>query len=232
RRPFRAPDPRLRPGPARQPARGRAGERHRTARRGLYVVFGAELRNSRGDQGCAGARRRSRRHVDRAGSHTRPPLRAPLRRRLCRHQLRRRPCGRRSEPRRDAGIRAPRRRPVQAPLARLHRRLRSKKPMILPQEIIRAKRDGRDLTGAEIGAFIAGLTSGAVTEGQAAAFAMAVFFNGMTLDERVALTRAMTLSGETLDWRAPDLPGPVLDKHSTGGVGDNVSLMLAPMLAA
>jgi thymidine phosphorylase len=104
--------------------------------------------------------------------------------------------------------------------------------MTLPQEIIRAKRDGRDLTEAEIGAFIAGLTSGAVTEGQAAAFAMAVFFNGMRLDERIALTRAMTLSGETLDWRAPDLPGPILDKHSTGGVGDNVSLMLAPMLAA
>ncbi len=104
--------------------------------------------------------------------------------------------------------------------------------MTLPQEIIRAKRDGRELTGAEIGEFIAGLTSGAVTEGQVAAFAMAVLFNGMTLDERVALTRAMTLSGETLDWRAPDLPGPVLDKHSTGGVGDNVSLMLAPMLAA
>jgi thymidine phosphorylase len=104
--------------------------------------------------------------------------------------------------------------------------------VILPQEIIRAKRDGRGLTGAEIGEFIAGLTSGAVTEGQAAAFAMAVFFNGMTLGERMALTRAMTLSGETLDWRAPDLPGPILDKHSTGGVGDNVSLMLAPMLAA
>ena len=61
---------------------------------------------------------------------------------------------------------------------------------------------------------------------------MAVFFRGMTLDERVALTRAMTLSGATLDWRARDLPGPILDKHSTGGVGDNVSLMLAPMLAA
>jgi thymidine phosphorylase len=104
--------------------------------------------------------------------------------------------------------------------------------MTLPQEIIRAKRDGRDLTEAEIGEFIAGLTSGAVTEGQAAAFAMAVFFNGMSLEERVALTRAMTLSGEMLDWRAPDLPGPILDKHSTGGVGDNVSLMLAPMLAA
>jgi thymidine phosphorylase len=104
--------------------------------------------------------------------------------------------------------------------------------MILPQEIIRAKRDGRELSTAEIGAFIAGLTSGAVTEGQAAAFAMAVFFRGMTLAERVALTEAMTLSGTTIDWRAPDLPGPVVDKHSTGGVGDNVSLMLAPMLAA
>ena len=61
---------------------------------------------------------------------------------------------------------------------------------------------------------------------------MAVFFRGMTLAERVALTEAMTLSGTTIDWGAPDLPGPVLDKHSTGGVGDNVSLMLAPMLAA
>ena len=104
--------------------------------------------------------------------------------------------------------------------------------MSLPQEIIRAKRDGRPLSEAEIGEFIAGLTSGAVSEGQAAAFAMAVFFRGMSLEERVALTRAMTLSGETLDWRTPDLPGPILDKHSTGGVGDNVSLMLAPMLAA
>ena len=104
--------------------------------------------------------------------------------------------------------------------------------MILPQEIIRAKRDGRELTAAEIGAFVAGLTSGDVTEGQAAAFAMAVFFRGMTMPERVALTEAMTLSGTTIDWGAPDLPGPVIDKHSTGGVGDNVSLMLAPMLAS
>jgi thymidine phosphorylase len=104
--------------------------------------------------------------------------------------------------------------------------------MILPQEIIRAKRDGRVLGADEIGDFIAGLTSGAVTEGQAAAFAMAVFFRGMTLEERVALTRAMTQSGARLDWRESDLPGPILDKHSTGGVGDNVSLMLAPMLAA
>jgi len=104
--------------------------------------------------------------------------------------------------------------------------------MILPQEIIRAKRDGQALSAGEIGDFIAGLTSGAVTEGQAAAFAMAVYFRGMTLEERVALTRAMTLSGASLDWREENLPGPTLDKHSTGGVGDNVSLMLAPMLAA
>jgi thymidine phosphorylase len=104
--------------------------------------------------------------------------------------------------------------------------------MTLPQEIIREKRDGRTLTEEKIGEFIAGLTSGDVTEGQAAAFAMAVFFRGMTLEERVALTRAMTASGATIDWREADLPGPTLDKHSTGGVGDNVSLMLAPMLAA
>ena len=104
--------------------------------------------------------------------------------------------------------------------------------MILPQEIIRLKRDGRALSAREIGDFIAGLTSGAVTEGQAAAFAMAVYFRGMTLDERVALTRAMTELGASLDWRMANLNGPTLDKHSTGGVGDNVSLMLAPMLAA
>ncbi|HEX8666292.1 MAG TPA: thymidine phosphorylase [Beijerinckiaceae bacterium] len=101
--------------------------------------------------------------------------------------------------------------------------------MILPQEIIRAKRDGRALSDEEIASFIQGLTSGAVTEGQAAAFAMAVFFRGMTTAERVALTRAMAASGTTLKW---DLPGPVLDKHSSGGVGDTVSLALAPAVAA
>src|SRR5579863_8044645 len=103
---------------------------------------------------------------------------------------------------------------------------------MLPQETIRRKRDGAALGAEEIEAFIAGLTSGAVTEGQAAAFAMAVFFKGMSLDERVALTRAMMRSGSVLDWREARLPGPILDKHSTGGIGDNVSLMLAPMLAA
>ncbi len=101
--------------------------------------------------------------------------------------------------------------------------------MRLPQETIRAKRDGGTLDGAEIDSFIAGLTDGTVTEGQAAAFAMAVFFRGLSVPERVALTRAMTHSGEVLAW---DLPGPVLDKHSSGGVGDAVSLPLAPMVAA
>jgi thymidine phosphorylase len=71
-----------------------------------------------------------------------------------------------------------------------------------------------------------------VSEGQAAAFAMAVFFRGMSTRECATLTRAMMHSGEVLDWSAQDLGGPVLDKHSTGGVGDNISLMLAPALAA
>lgn len=97
--------------------------------------------------------------------------------------------------------------------------------MRLPQEVIRTKRDGGELAPEEIGAFIAGLTAGHVTEGQAAAFAMAVFFRGLSLPERVALTRAMMESGTVLAW---DLPGPVLDKHSSGGVGDAVSLALAP----
>lgn len=100
---------------------------------------------------------------------------------------------------------------------------------MLPQEIIRKKRDGGTLDAEEVEFMVRGLTDGSVTEGQVAAFAMAVFFRGMSLSERVALTRAMTDSGSVLQW---DLPGPALDKHSSGGVGDNLSLMLAPMVAA
>ncbi len=100
---------------------------------------------------------------------------------------------------------------------------------MLPQEVIRAKRDGRTLTSNEVQEFISGLTNGSVSEGQVAAFAMAVFFKGMSADEAVGLTLAMRDSGTVLTW---DLPGPVVDKHSTGGIGDNLSLMLAPMLAA
>ncbi len=100
---------------------------------------------------------------------------------------------------------------------------------MLPQEIIRRKRDGHVLREEEIAFLVDGLTRGSVSEGQAAAFAMAVFFRGLSVDERVALTRAMMRSGNVLEW---DLPGPVLDKHSTGGVGDTTSLALAPIVAA
>jgi len=101
---------------------------------------------------------------------------------------------------------------------------------MLTQEIIRKKRDGRELEPVEIAQLIAGLTDGAVSEGQAAAFAMAVFLKGMNAEERVALTLAMRDSGTVLDWSGLD--GPAVDKHSTGGIGDNVSLILAPALAA
>ena len=104
--------------------------------------------------------------------------------------------------------------------------------MFLPQEIIRKKRDGGALSAEEIQFFVGGITSGRVTEGQIAALAMAVFFNDMNMDERVAFTLAMRDSGEVLDWRSLNLPGPVVDKHSTGGVGDVVSLLLGPMIAA
>jgi thymidine phosphorylase len=100
------------------------------------------------------------------------------------------------------------------------------------QEIIRRKRDGVALSEAEIEYMVRGLTDGSVSEGQVAAFAMAVVFRGLIMEERVVLTRAMTRSGRVLDWRDADLPGPALDKHSTGGVGDKVSLMLAPIVAA
>lgn len=102
----------------------------------------------------------------------------------------------------------------------------------LMQEIIRKKRDNQILTVEEIQLYIQGVTNETVSEGQIAAMCMAVFFNKMNLDERTALTAAMRDSGDTLKWQNFDLNGPLLDKHSTGGVGDVVSLMLAPMLAA
>ncbi len=103
---------------------------------------------------------------------------------------------------------------------------------MLAQEIIRIKRDGAALTAPQIQAFVAGLVDGAWSEGQVAALAMAMFLKGLSNDETVALTRAMTHSGQVLDWSGDGFGGPVLDKHSTGGVGDKVSLLLAPILAA
>ncbi|MBV8850823.1 MAG: thymidine phosphorylase, partial [Methylobacteriaceae bacterium] len=101
---------------------------------------------------------------------------------------------------------------------------------MLIQEIIRRKRDGKALESHEIAHFVEALTKGHASDAHAAAFAMAVLFRGLSRDECAALTRAMAQSGRTLEWR--DIDGPIVDKHSTGGIGDTVSLILAPAVAA
>ena len=110
--------------------------------------------------------------------------------------------------------------------------------MLIP-ELIRKKRDGGELTAAEIEEFVTGITDGGVTDAQVGAMAMAIVWRGMSRPERVALTGAMMRSGDVLEWHgpagggaSPALERPVLDKHSTGGVGDKVSLLLAPIVAA
>ncbi len=95
--------------------------------------------------------------------------------------------------------------------------------------IITRLRDGQTPSAEELRWFAAGLADGGVSDAQAGAFAMAVLLKGLGEEGRVALTRGMRDSGHVLDW---DMPGPVLDKHSTGGIGDCVSLLLAPALAA
>lgn len=101
---------------------------------------------------------------------------------------------------------------------------------MLPQEIIRKKRDRRELTDKEIAFFVNGVTDGSIADCQIGAFTMAVLLNGFSEAETTALTLKMRNSGSVLQW--PELDAPVVDKHSSGGVGDKVSLMLAPMLAA
>jgi thymidine phosphorylase len=103
---------------------------------------------------------------------------------------------------------------------------------MLATELIRRKRDGAALSAAEIDAFVGGLVDGAWSDAQVGAMAMAIVLRGMDTAETVALTAAMTRSGEVMAGAWDDLGGPVLDKHSTGGVGDKVSLILAPLLAA
>ncbi|PCJ30856.1 MAG: thymidine phosphorylase [Alphaproteobacteria bacterium] len=103
---------------------------------------------------------------------------------------------------------------------------------MLIKEIIRKKRDGGELSESEILTFIEGISNHDVSREQISAFTMAVYFKSMSIAEVSALTRAMINSGHKLDWSQQDLGGPVVDKHSTGGVGDKVSLMLAPMIAA
>jgi thymidine phosphorylase len=103
---------------------------------------------------------------------------------------------------------------------------------VLIAELIRRKRDGGELTADEIEFLVAGIADGSVSDAEVGALAMAVVLRGMSSKERIALTGAMTRSGEVLDWSGAGLPGPALDKHSTGGVGDKVSLLLAPIVAA
>lgn len=101
---------------------------------------------------------------------------------------------------------------------------------MLPQEIIRKKRDGHSLTEREIKEFIQGVVDGRIVDAQTAALTMAIFLKGMSDDEKSIFTLAMRDSGDVLHWEGFD--GPIVDKHSSGGVGDKISLMLAPMLAA
>ena len=94
---------------------------------------------------------------------------------------------------------------------------------MLPQEIIRKKRNRQPLSADEISEFIKGITDGSIMDAQTAALTMAVFLNGLNADETVALTMAMRDSGDVLEWKGFD--APIVDKHSSGGVGDKVSLM-------
>jgi thymidine phosphorylase len=103
---------------------------------------------------------------------------------------------------------------------------------MLFNDIIRKKRDKGQLSEEEIGILVAGLSDASLPAEQVSALAMAIFLNSMTAAETGALTRAMARSGRVIDWKTEDLGGPVVDKHSTGGVGDKVSLVLAPIAAA
>ena len=104
--------------------------------------------------------------------------------------------------------------------------------MFFPQEVIVKQRNGQRLSPEEIQQFVRGIADGSVADSQISAFAMAVYFNDLPLESCVALTLAMRDSGRKMQWADLALPGPVVDKHSTGGVGDVVSLMLGPMVAA
>ena len=99
-------------------------------------------------------------------------------------------------------------------------------------DVIRKKRDGLSLDDAELQMLVDGLSDGSLPAEQISAFAMAVFLNSMSFAEAGLLTRKMARSGQIIDWQALNLDGPVVDKHSTGGIGDKVSFLLAPIAAA
>ena len=102
--------------------------------------------------------------------------------------------------------------------------------MMMPYDIIRKKRDGKVLNKNEISSFISGVIEKDISDAQISAFCMSVYFNGMNLKEKTCLTKSMLNSGRVLNWN--NLNGPVADKHSTGGVGDKISLILAPLVAS
>ncbi len=99
-------------------------------------------------------------------------------------------------------------------------------------DIIRAKRDGLELSDDQIAFFVDGLADSSIPAEQVSALAMAVCLNSMSADETAKLTMAMASSGTVLEWQDMHLDRPIVDKHSTGGVGDKVSFMLAPIVAA
>jgi len=99
-------------------------------------------------------------------------------------------------------------------------------------DVIRKKRDGGELSDAEIQFFVDGLADNSLPAEQVSSLAMAIFLNSMTFPEAAKLTLAMASSGTVLDWSSEGFDGPVVDKHSTGGVGDKVSFLLAPIAAA
>ena len=99
-------------------------------------------------------------------------------------------------------------------------------------DVIRAKRDGAALSAEQIAFFVRGLADGSIPSEQVSALAMAICLRSMSFEEAAALTTAMAASGTILRWRAAELGGPVVDKHSTGGIGDKVSFLLAPIAAA
>src|SRR5258705_8229307 len=98
-------------------------------------------------------------------------------------------------------------------------------------DLIRAKRDGGTLSPEQIAFFVRGLADGSIPPEQVASLAMAICLRSMSFEEAAALTKAMAASGTILRW-GKDLGGPIVDKHSTGGVGDKVSFLLAPIAAA
>ena len=104
--------------------------------------------------------------------------------------------------------------------------------MFLPQELIRRKRDGLPLSQSAIEFLVSGMTNGRLSDSQIAALAMAIYFQDLSAEECLALTCAMRDSGQQLDWSGYTLDGPLVDKHSTGGVGDLISLTLGPIVAA